>query len=265
MAVNAGLEQDIHEHEAVATGEDASIRNLGVGVSPAGGTTRGPRRRPSGPNSKYCRTLAEAASVHPAFAGQIDCPFVDLLEACAPLHDIGRMGIPDHVLMKVGAFSPEERLTMETHTIVAADAFSEAMPENGPAQAFLQMAMHIARSITNATMEPATRIGCRARPSRSRPVSWPLPTYTTPCVVAGYTNRRRRTRPRFKSFCKTRPVNSTRRCSKCFNDGPAVRGDLPRDAGLKPRRTQAIRSAARALTSFTTSEIGLRVARRSAS
>jgi response regulator RpfG family c-di-GMP phosphodiesterase len=95
---------------------------------------------------KYCRVLAEAAASHEAFSTRIDCAFVDLLEACAPVHDMGRMAIPDHVLMKVGSLTPEERLTMETHTSIAADAFLETMPTLGEhGQAFMQMAADVAR------------------------------------------------------------------------------------------------------------------------
>jgi response regulator RpfG family c-di-GMP phosphodiesterase len=96
---------------------------------------------------KYCRVLAEAAATHPNFADQIDCAFVDLLECCAPLHDIGRIGLPDHVLMKVGPFTTEERLTMETHTVIAGDALREVFPTDGEgSQALLKMAVDVTRS-----------------------------------------------------------------------------------------------------------------------
>ncbi len=47
--------------------------------------------------------------------------------------------------MKVGPLTPEERLTIETHTAVAADAFRESLPPQGE-NAFLRMASDIARS-----------------------------------------------------------------------------------------------------------------------
>jgi putative two-component system response regulator len=95
---------------------------------------------------KYCRTLAEAAANHSSFANEIDCPFVDLLECCAPLHDVGRVGLPDHVLMKVGPLTPEERMTMETHTVIAADALREVVkPEGHAGQQFLDMATQVTR------------------------------------------------------------------------------------------------------------------------
>jgi response regulator RpfG family c-di-GMP phosphodiesterase/serine/threonine protein kinase len=95
---------------------------------------------------KYCRILAEASANHSHFASEIDCAFVDLLESSAPLHDIGRVGLPDHVLMKVGPLTAEERLTMETHTVIAADALREVVPPDGAAgEQFLKVAMEVTR------------------------------------------------------------------------------------------------------------------------
>jgi putative two-component system response regulator len=94
---------------------------------------------------RYCRILAEAAAATPAFSDKIDCTFVDLLECCAPLHDIGRVGLPDHVLMKVGPLDPEERLTMETHTTSGSDALRNVTHAIGAGQAFLHMAADVAR------------------------------------------------------------------------------------------------------------------------
>ena len=117
---------------------------------------------------RYCRILAEAAAAHPKFSDQIDYAFVDLLEACAPLHDVGRIAIPDHIVMKVGPLTPEERLTIETHTAVAADAFRESLPPQGE-NAFLRMASDIARSHHERTMAPGIRSAWRTMPSLSPP------------------------------------------------------------------------------------------------
>jgi response regulator RpfG family c-di-GMP phosphodiesterase len=94
---------------------------------------------------KYCRRLAEAMAGSAAFNGQIDGTFIDLIECCAPLHDIGKVGLPDHILMKVGQLNQEERLTMETHTVIAAEALKEIAQQHGQALAFLQMAIEITR------------------------------------------------------------------------------------------------------------------------
>lgn len=94
---------------------------------------------------RYSRCLAEAAAGLPNFAGGMDAGFIDLLECCAPLHDIGKVGIPDHILLKPGKLTLDERLLMQSHTIIGADALKEVADHHGSAVAFLQMASDIAR------------------------------------------------------------------------------------------------------------------------
>jgi response regulator RpfG family c-di-GMP phosphodiesterase/serine/threonine protein kinase len=94
---------------------------------------------------RYCRCLAEAAATLPAFAGQIDDNFVDMLEGCAPLHDIGQAALPDHILRKAGKFDHEERLIMQTHTTLGADILQGIARRHRCALALLQMAADIAR------------------------------------------------------------------------------------------------------------------------
>lgn len=49
---------------------------------------------------------------------------VEMLRRVAPLHDVGKIGIPDAILMKRGGLSPDERRTMERHTLIGADILS---------------------------------------------------------------------------------------------------------------------------------------------
>jgi putative two-component system response regulator len=44
--------------------------------------------------------------------------FLDLLESAAPMHDIGKIGIPDRILLKPGKLTPRELATMKTHTVI---------------------------------------------------------------------------------------------------------------------------------------------------
>jgi response regulator RpfG family c-di-GMP phosphodiesterase/serine/threonine protein kinase len=94
---------------------------------------------------RYSRVLAEEASALPAFAGQIDANFIDMLECCVPLHDIGLAALPDHILRKAGKFDHEERLIMQTHTTLGADMLQGIARKHRFALTLLQMAADIAR------------------------------------------------------------------------------------------------------------------------
>jgi len=94
---------------------------------------------------KYVRVLGEQASRSPAFASQIDETFVDMVACCAPLHDIGKVGLPDYILMKPGKLDANERVIMQAHTTIGAETLAEVAKNQASAQPFLQMAIEIAR------------------------------------------------------------------------------------------------------------------------
>jgi response regulator RpfG family c-di-GMP phosphodiesterase len=94
---------------------------------------------------RYCRVLAEDAAGCPAFQDKIDPPFIEMLECCAPLHDIGKVGLPDRVLLKAGELTPDERAIMEAHTTIGAETLAAVAWQHGFAAAFLQMAIDITR------------------------------------------------------------------------------------------------------------------------
>jgi response regulator RpfG family c-di-GMP phosphodiesterase len=93
----------------------------------------------------YSSLLAREAQKLPSFASQIDDHFVEMLACCAPLHDIGKVGLPDNVLLKPGKLTPEERLVMQTHTVMGADTLSKVAQKHGFARAFLHMGIEISR------------------------------------------------------------------------------------------------------------------------
>lgn len=93
----------------------------------------------------YCRSLAEEAARASGFASQIDGHFVRMLECCAPLHDIGKVGVPDHILQKPGRLTDEERRIMQQHTVIAAVTLRKVAKAHGFALAFFQMAVDVAR------------------------------------------------------------------------------------------------------------------------
>lgn len=95
---------------------------------------------------RYARCLAEALANQPSYASVLDLNYIHMLECCVPLHDIGKAALPDHILSKPGKLSPEERFIMQTHTTIGAETLEKVARRHGFAQAFLQMAIEIARS-----------------------------------------------------------------------------------------------------------------------
>jgi response regulator RpfG family c-di-GMP phosphodiesterase/serine/threonine protein kinase len=95
---------------------------------------------------RYCRALAEEAAATPAYSRAVNEHFIDLLVSCAPLHDIGKVGLPDHILMKPGKLDAEERLLMQAHTTIGSETLKAVAQEYGASVAFLQMGIDIVRN-----------------------------------------------------------------------------------------------------------------------
>ncbi len=62
----------------------------------------------------------------------------------APLHDIGKVGIPDHILLKPGALSTDEWAIMKTHSRLGSDAIEQAERDIETPLPFLTLAKEIA-------------------------------------------------------------------------------------------------------------------------
>jgi response regulator RpfG family c-di-GMP phosphodiesterase len=93
----------------------------------------------------YTRVLARQAAEGPPWAGLVDDRFLVELERCVPLHDIGKLGLPDDVLLKPAALSAAERLLVEQHPVIG-DRILEALGrEHGSSLEFLGMARVIVR------------------------------------------------------------------------------------------------------------------------
>lgn len=93
---------------------------------------------------EYVRTLAKALSQHPRFADYLDERRIEALAKSAPLHDIGKVGIPDHVLLKPGPLTPEEWAIMKTHAELGAHAIAQAETDAEAKVDFLDIAKEIA-------------------------------------------------------------------------------------------------------------------------
>ncbi len=94
----------------------------------------------------YVRALAWKLSTHPRFRDYLSLDTISMLFKSAPLHDIGKVGIPDYILLKKGRLTPEEFEVMKTHTTLGRDAIASAEVALGLEVAFLTMAKQITYS-----------------------------------------------------------------------------------------------------------------------
>jgi putative two-component system response regulator len=95
---------------------------------------------------RYVKVLAWKLSTHPRFAAVLTPQAIGLLYKSAPLHDIGKVGIPDRILLKPGKLSGEEFEIMKTHTTLGRNAILHAEREMGVEVEFLTFAKEIAYS-----------------------------------------------------------------------------------------------------------------------
>ena len=93
----------------------------------------------------YSRQLALHLSTLPKFKDQVNDAYVRLIYQTSPLHDIGKVAIPDCVLLKPGRLSDREFEIMKSHTILGAQTLDAALREH-PEAGFLRMARDIASS-----------------------------------------------------------------------------------------------------------------------
>jgi len=91
----------------------------------------------------YSRTLAHYLSTQPRFAKEVDAGYVRLIYLTSPLHDIGKVAIPDCVLLKPGRLSNHEFEIMKTHATLGAQTLEAALRQF-PGVRFLEMGRDIA-------------------------------------------------------------------------------------------------------------------------
>jgi putative two-component system response regulator len=94
---------------------------------------------------EYVRALANGLRHHPRFKHYLDDEkTINALAKSAPLHDIGKVGIPDHILLKPGKLTPEEFEIMKTHAKLGSDAIEQAERDSKKDVEFLGIAKEIA-------------------------------------------------------------------------------------------------------------------------
>jgi len=94
----------------------------------------------------YVRALTSKLKSHTRFSVTLTDSMVEMIFKSAPLHDIGKVGIPDRILLKPGRFDAAEFEIMKTHTTLGRDAIQAAENSLGLKVDFLSLAKEIAYS-----------------------------------------------------------------------------------------------------------------------
>ena len=92
-----------------------------------------------------CRLIAETIYTHYDGAAKLDKDFAKNMEQASPLHDVGKVGVADAILLKPGKLTPEEFELMKQHTLIGARTL-EMVQARYPHNAFISFGIEIARS-----------------------------------------------------------------------------------------------------------------------
>lgn len=93
---------------------------------------------------KYCHVLSKQLAENSKYKNLITEDFIKNIVCASPLHDIGKVGIPDSILLKPGKLTPEEFEAMKTHTVLGAETLEEVY-KKFPKNEFLKMGIDIAK------------------------------------------------------------------------------------------------------------------------
>ncbi len=140
---NGYLEQEVARRIAeVSAAQDVTILAMTSLAETRDSDTGNHIRR----TQHYIQALAKHLQNHPRFAGDLSDRAIALLFKSAPLHDIGKVGIPDRILLKPARLTPEEFEIMKTHTTLGFDAIEQAEIALGTPVEFLRIAKEITLS-----------------------------------------------------------------------------------------------------------------------
>ena len=92
-----------------------------------------------------CRLIAGQLGMYPKYKNMISAEFVDSVQKASSLHDIGKVGIRDSILLKTGKLTPEEVEEMKQHTLIGANTLKEVY-QKYPANIFIKIGIEVARS-----------------------------------------------------------------------------------------------------------------------
>jgi putative two-component system response regulator len=138
---NSFLESEV----AKRLGENLLIQDVSIHALARLAETRDPEtgnhiRR----TQDYVLALARQLQSHPDFSEFLTDSNIQLLAKSAPLHDIGKVGIPDDILLKPGKLNPDEWTVMKTHASLGAEAIEQAERDAERPVVFLALAKEIA-------------------------------------------------------------------------------------------------------------------------
>jgi putative two-component system response regulator len=132
----------------LAATQDATILSMATLAETRDKETGYHLRRTQG----YVRALAQQLREHPRFRDQLDDHAIELLYKSAPLHEIGKVGVPDRILRKPARLDADEYTEMKRHTIygyeaiLATEALLAMAGASSAATSFLRFAREVARS-----------------------------------------------------------------------------------------------------------------------
>lgn len=140
---NHFLEQEVaNRTSAMAELQDATIRAMASLAETRDNETGNHIRR----TQHYMEALARDLQNHPRFKDELTDAAIETIFKSAPLHDIGKVGIPDRILLKPGKLTPEEFEIMKTHTTLGRDAIIAAETGTTQDNPFFRYAKEIAYS-----------------------------------------------------------------------------------------------------------------------
>ncbi|MBN8494867.1 MAG: two-component system response regulator [Burkholderiales bacterium] len=140
---NTHLEQEVRRRTAEIEGlQDATVLTMASLAETRDNDTGNHLRR----TQHYVECLARELRKQPRYAATLNDQTISLLFKSAPLHDIGKIGIPDAILLKPGKLTAEEFEVMKTHTTIGFEAIERAEASIGHALPFLRYAKEIALS-----------------------------------------------------------------------------------------------------------------------
>jgi putative two-component system response regulator len=142
-AENRNLESLVQERTGqLSLMQDATIMAMATMAETRDNETGNHLRR----TQNYVAALARHLQSHPRFAAELTDENIELLYKSAPLHDIGKVAIPDHILLKPGKLDEAEFEVMKRHAEFGRDTIRQVEQYVGGSNGFLTYAREIAHS-----------------------------------------------------------------------------------------------------------------------